>query len=367
MIRGCDVLVVGGGIAGMGAAAALAEAGATVVLAERETTLTHHTTGRSAALWIRDYGGAAIRDLALASRTELEPFLSPRPMLIVARHDQLDSLERHHREAVAAGSPAISLNAAEAVAFAPLLRPEVIAGAVRHDGAADIDVAALHEDLRRRARNHGARIETAWPVLSAEPTASGRWQVRTPQLSIDAGSVLDAAGAWGDEVAASAGVGPIGLKPLRRTIFTVAGFTGAATPHGTGSARWPAVIDVDERWYVKPEGEQFLCSPADETPSPPCDARPEELDVALGIERVNRHTTLNVLAIRSSWAGLRTFSPDRNLVIGPDPAHPGWFWLVGQGGFGIQTAPAAGRLAAALISATTPPLDSAPYLPARFR
>lgn len=362
MISGCDVLVVGGGIAGIGAAAALAEAGVTVVLAERETTLTHHTTGRSAALWIRDYGGSAVRRLALASRAELEPFLNPRTMLIVARHDQLDSLDRHHREAVAAGSPATRLTSGEAVEVAPLLRSDVIAGAVRHDGSADIDVAALHEDLRRRARSHGARIETAWPVVAAEPTPAGRWQVRTPRLTIDAGVVLDAAGAWGDEVAVSAGVSIIGLQPLRRTIFTVAG-----TPHTAGSDRWPAVIDVDEQWYVKPEGPQFLCSPADETPSAPCDARAEELDVALGIERVNRHTTLNVRAVRSTWAGLRTFAPDRNLVIGPDPAHPGWFWLVGQGGFGIQTAPAAGRLAAALITGSVPALDPTPYLPERFR
>ncbi len=362
MTSGWDVLVVGGGIAGMGAAAALAEGGATVLLAERETTLTHHTTGRSAALWIRDYGGAAIRDLAVASRTELEPFLSPRAMLIVARHDQLDRLDHHHREAVAAGSPASRLTTAEAVKVAPLLRPEVIAGAVQHHGAADIDVAALHEDLRRRARRSGARIETTWPVLAAEHTAGGRWRVRTAQLTIDAGAVLNAAGAWGDEVAASAGVVTIGLQPLRRTIFTVAG-----AAHTEGSAQWPAVIDVDEQWYVKPEGEQFLCSPADETPTPPCDARPEELDVALGIERVNRHTTLNVRAIRTSWAGLRTFSPDRNLIIGPDPAHPGWHWLVGQGGYGIQTAPAAGRLAAALITGQTPPLDPTPYLPVRLR
>jgi D-arginine dehydrogenase len=228
-----------------------------------------------------------------------------------------------------------------------------------------MDVAAIHQCFVRGMRRAGAEIRTSAPLVAAEP-AGARVSVRVGDETLEVDLVVNAAGAWGDVVAQNCGVTPVGLQPLRRTAFMVPGRAEART--------WPLVVDVDHLWYFKPDGEQFLCSPADETLCHPCDARPQEVDIALAIERINAATHLGIRSVRASWAGLRTFAPDRAMVIGPDPDHPWFVWLVGQGGTGIQTAPAAGRLAACLALGQAPPgdlldegLDLAALSPARFR
>lgn len=247
----------------------------------------------------------------------------------------------------------------------PIMRPDWLGGGLLEPSGADIDVAALHQAFVRIARKNGAEIHTSSPVTSIDRT-SGTWTVTSDQMSLNTSVVVNAAGAWGDEVARIAGVDPIGLRPMRRTAFMIPGRADLASR--------PMIVEVDENWYFKPDGEQMLCSLAEETPSEPMDAKPAMEDVALAIDRINQATTLAIRTVNSEWAGLRTFSPDRDLVIGEESTAPGFFWLVGQGGIGIQTAPAYGALLASLATDTV--LDSAltaaevdPGMtsPARFR
>ena len=235
----------------------------------------------------------------------------------------------------------------EARLLCPVLRPEHSVVGVYEPGAADIDVAGLHGGFVRMIRQHGGQIHRAAPVVAIERGGAG-WQVSTTGGSYDCTSVVDAAGAWGDQVAALAGLAPVGLLPLRRTALTV------GLPDGLDARGWPAVNEASDQWYFRPEGDGLLLSPADETPSEPCDARPDDLDVAMAMERVAEATTLPLRSVRSAWAGLRTFGPDGEMVIGPDPSAPTWVWCVGQGGYGIQTAPAVGRLTADLLLGVRP-------------
>ncbi len=365
------VLIIGGGIAGMSAAYFLSKDNAVVVV-EAERTLTYHTTGRSAALFFETYGHGAVRPLTAASRPFLDtppeglvdsPILTPRGALNVARPDQEHLLAEVIR-AEAGGTAAVEvLGRAEAVGLVPALRPDRVVGGVFEPGAADIDVAGLHQAFVRGTRRNGGEIRTEAPVTALE-RRNGGWTAEAGGLRLAADVVVNAAGAWGDRVAHLAGIPPVGLAPKRRTAFMV------AAPDG--SRDWPLVFNVAQEWYFKPDGSQLLCSPADETASEPCDARPEEIDVALGIERINEDTHLGIRSIRSAWAGLRTFAPDGGMVIGFEPQAPGFFWLVGQGGTGIQTAPGAGMLTAALVgggadSPDMPGLQLAGLSPARFR
>lgn len=369
-----DVVVVGGGIAGASAAYELAGSGVAVVLVEREEVGDRHTTGRSAAIFTECYAGSVARRLAMGSRAFLEkppdvfggvPLLSPRPLLFVGTEDQRSSLEHTATEAQAMVPTVRSVSAEEAEALLPALRPGYAAGGVLEPGACDIDVHALHQGFLRGTRNRGGRV-----LYRSEAVTGGRigdrWRVTAGDSHFDTGVVIDAAGAWGDVVAQRCGVEPLGLRPLRRTAFT--------TPGPGGHETWPMLIDVDERWYIKPEGVNLLASPADETPLPPGDVRHEEIDVAIAIERINEATTLGIRHVGRAWAGLRTFTPDRAPAIGPDPDHPGFVWLVGQGGYGIKTSPAAGRWAAAAALGAEPPRDltelglqTAHLDPARFR
>ena len=365
------VVVVGGGIAGVSAGYHLALAGCEVTLFEQEKTLAYHSTGRSAALYFEDYGATAIRPLTIASRSFFEDppegladvrFLDRRGAMWIGRGDQVGSLDR---EFAAAGSSAVRLSPAEAMALVPVLRPDQLSGAILVPDALDLDVASIHQSFVRGMRKAGAAIVTSAPVIALAETGTG-WLVTTPNHSMAADVVIDAAGAWGDLVASLGGVEPVGVEPRRRTAFMV--------PGDISYARWPLVADVDNGFYFRPDGTQILCSLADETPVPPGDARPDQLDVALAIERINAATTLDITTVRSAWAGLRSFVPDRAMVIGFDVDHPGFFWLVGQGGTGIQTAPAAGELTAFLVTkGEAPPvqlaagLDLAALSPARFR
>jgi len=376
---GADVVIIGGGIAGLTVAHHLAPHRRVMVI-EAEPTLAHHTTGRSAAQYLETYGGAVNQSLTLASR---HFFFDPPPDLV--DHDLLTRVPFLH-----VGGPddreLIEAEAARAATFVPgvavldrdglrrhcpVLRPEAVGWGVLEPDAMDIDVMALHQAFVRGSRRHDAVIATSRSAQRIEPRPDG-WRVHTSTGPIDTHFVVNAAGAWGDVVAERAGIDPLGLTPLRRTAFTSA---PATSPVG-----WPLVhTHVGSATlapcYFKPEaGGQLLCSLADESPAPPGDARPNEVDVALALDHLDALTTLGLRSVRRAWAGLRTFTPDRQPAIGWEPTAPGFFWMVGQGGTGIQTAPASGALAAALIMGVDPAtvrhgptLDPAAVSPARFR
>ncbi len=338
--RTVDVVVIGGGIAGVTAGAHLAERGLAVVLVEREPHLAWHTTGRSAAQYLENYDGPLNSRLTIASRAGFAegPFLQTRPLLGFGGPDAVDAL----RAEAAAGQrlvPSIRfVDGDEVRRICPAIRPEFAAAGVFEPEAADIDVALLHQSYVQRLRAAGGRVVTAAGEVRPR-RVDGVWEVGEERAPI----VVNAAGAWGDVVATAAGVRPIGLQPMRRTAFLC--------PAPPGSEGWPlAYFHGAETFYIKPEpGGNLLCSLAEETPSAPCDAKPEEVDVALTLDRIDGVTTLGLRHVRRAWAGLRTFSPDRNQVIGFDPDADGFFWLVGQGGTGIQTAPAQGEVTAALV------------------
>jgi len=355
-----DFLVVGSGIAGASAAASLS-AKASVALIEREAAHGYHTTGRSAALYAASYGNAPIRAITRASRAffdnppegfAAQPILSARGCLYIARLDQLDGLEHIRAESLASGVPIERIGEAEARAHCPVLRPGYVTAAGYEPTSMDIDVDALHQGFLRQVRVNGGAIRLEAEVAGLEQPGGGGWTVRLADgETLSARVVIDAAGAWADQVAALAGAKPVGLQPLRRTVVLL------DEPPGVVSRGWPAVIDADEQFYFKPEAGKILASPADETPSEPTDAFSDEMDVAICIDRVQQAADIPVRRVGRSWAGLRTFAPDRTPVIGYDPVVKGFFWLAGQGGYGVQTAPAAGRLAAALAMGEPLPED----------
>lgn len=371
------IAVIGGGIAGASAARALSghPARPEVVLLEAEDQLAQHTTGRSAAQLIENYGAGPVRPLTTASLTYLgappsefcpTPLLSPQPILTVATAAQ----DRVIDELLVAGSQAnpdiTEITLAEAGKLFPPLRLNRFSRAIVEPGSFDIDVAALHQGFVRELKANGGLVETSSRVDAALADGDG-WIVETTGGTRQADIIVNAAGAWGDLVAARAGVRPVGLVPKRRTAFMV-------SSRWPESPRWAMAADAELNWYLKPDGQQFLCSPADETPSEPVDARPEEIDIARAIDRINEATTLEIRSVRSSWAGLRTFAPDGAMVIGPDPDIASFLWCVGQGGTGIQTSPAAGQLVADLTLDGAPgslfarsPLDLDALSPGRFR
>lgn len=368
-----DFAVVGGGIAGVSAAAHLAPHGS-VTLFEAEPTLAYHTTGRSAATFVVNYGGQGARPLAKASQSFFEdpppgsadaPILSDRGLLWIADSRQLGPLRELAAIGQTAGAGSVMLEAEGVLELVPELSPRHVAGGLYEPEAKDIDVAVLHQAFVRIARSHGCEVLTASPVGGLRPVPGG-WEVVSGDRTATASVVVNAAGAWGDRVAALAGIEPVGLVPMRRTAFMV--------PGDLGYASWPMVVDADQRFYFKPDGSQILCSLAEEVPSEPTDPRPRTEDVALAIERINEATNLGIRSVNSQWTGLRTFAPDRSMVIGEEPASPGFFWLVGQGGTGIQTSPAAGALVAAqVVGQPEPPelaaagVDAATTDPGRFR
>ena len=341
------ILVIGGGIAGASAAYALAPH-CDVILLERESTLAYHTTGRSAAQYIENYGVPSVRSLTRASHPFLSnppngladhALLSPCAVMMIARPDQTHLLAAMAAEP--GGAEMLRLDPTEAIALCPILRPEYVAGALLEADAADIDVAALHQAFVRGIRMHGGVIRTNAGVTALEATTNG-WKATCSDDVMEADLVINAAGAWGDQIAALAGIPPVGLVPKRRTAFMV------TAPVGMEGI--PMVVDIEEQFYCKPDGPQMLCSPAEEEPSEPCDARPHEIDIAIAIERINQATTLAIRSVKSSWTGLRTFVHDNAPVVGEDPDHPGFVWLVGQGGTGIQTAASLGGVVASIVA-----------------
>jgi D-arginine dehydrogenase len=354
-----DFAIVGAGIAGVSAAFHLAPR-AKVIMLEREHVAAYHTTGRSAALHSETYGSAEIRAITVASGRFYRqppqgfadhPLLTPRGALIAGQASQQAATQKAAKEYAALVPSVRWLEPAEARRRQPLLKPEACAGGAIFEDAEDMDVAAIHGGFLKGARAAGGLLR-----LNAEVTAldrrDGRWTIRLADgETVAAANVVNASGAWADVIAGLAGAKPVGLVPKRRTAFTF------DAPAGLALAAMPMVIDFDETWYIKPEVGQFLGSPADETPSPPTDAQPEEIDIALAVDRIQTATTLQIHRIKNKWAGLRSFVADKNLVVGYDGTIEGFFWLAGQGGYGIQTAEAAGRLAAALALGKALPGD----------
>jgi D-arginine dehydrogenase len=276
------------------------------------------------------------------------PLIAPRGAMWVARPEQMAHLRSTYEQSRAFSSEVAWLEPAEAAAKVKVLRPNYLGGAVWEPEPVDIDVASVHQAFVRGLRALNGQIRTKAPVTALH-RANGQWEVQAGDSNLPADIVVNAAGAWADAVADLAGARRVGLRPLRRTAFMV--------PGSLDYADWPLVCDIDNEFYFRPDRTQLLCSLADETLTDPGDARPEELDIALAIDRINTATTLAIRTVRSSWAGLRSFVDDRAMVIGFDPRVTGFFWLAGQGGTGIQTAPAAGRLTAALIGTGEPPAD----------
>jgi D-arginine dehydrogenase len=344
-----DYIIIGGGIAGASLGYWLAPHARVVVL-ERESQPGYHSTGRSAALFMESYGTPQVRALTLASRDFLasppagfaeHPLLGPRGALMVAMPGQEALLESHWQVLSSITQHGRRLDAPAACDRVPVLRREQVLGAIYEPDAADMDVHAIHQGYLRGMRRAGGVL-----ACNAEVTAIGRdddrWRVSAGGQDYVAPVICNAAGAWVDEVAALAGVRPIGIQPRRRSAFVF------PLPSGVDARAWPMTIGVAEDWYIKPDAGMMLGSPANADPVPPHDVQPEELDIALAIHRIEAMTSLTVRRPARTWAGLRSFVADGDLVGGFDPDAEGFLWVAAQGGYGIQTSAAMGEACAAL-------------------
>ncbi|MDX3899577.1 MAG: FAD-binding oxidoreductase [Sphingobium sp.] len=363
-----DIVIVGGGMAGASLGAHLAPH-ARVLIVEMEAAPGYHATGRSVAFWQESYGGPAIQPLTSASGPLLwnpdpvlsdRPFLTPRRTLHIGRADSAAA-----RDAMlTAWGGSIAMTPVDPHNLVPGLRPDWTIG-LFEPSCCDIDVTALHQAYLAQVRRGGGRIAGGAALRSARRDGGG-WRIEAGGAAIACRILVNAAGAWADEVARLCGVAPIGIMPLRRTVVQL------RVP-GLPSPDLPLVMDLEGRFYFKPEGaDRLWLTPHDETPSAPCDAAPEELAVAQAIDRFTQVVDWPVAAVERKWAGLRSFAPDRAPVYGYDAEAPGFFWFAGQGGFGIQTAPAAALLGEALIRDVTPAaavagIDAGLYSPRRFR
>jgi len=354
-----DFIVIGAGMVGASVAYELASSARVCVL-EGEDRPGFHATARSAALFAPTYGGREIRALTRASRAFFDappagftehPLLRDRGCLYIARSDQLDHLDHMVSTIRNSGGEVVMLDKQEATNRVSLLREGYVAAAAFDFDAMDIEVESLHQGFLRGGRTAGAVLITRnW--LDEPQRRNGVWSIELSDGQIVSAPVLiNAAGAWADSVAERCGAARLGLQPLRRTALLV------DVPGGVDINSWPAVIDTDEMFYFKPEAGKLLLSPADETPDVPGDAMPDDLDVAIAVDRVQGALDLEVKRVSHSWAGLRTFSPDRAPVVGFDSRVAGFFWCAGQGGYGIQTAPAMGRTAAAVARGEGMPAD----------
>ncbi len=361
-----DIAVVGGGIAGISVAARLADR-ASVVLVEAEAAIGYHATGRSAALYTECYGPGVIPRLTKASRDFLVgltgPVATPRGLLFVGGADQRSTIEAL-RNRFSSNVDDLALVGADGMAdLCEALDTDVVHVGLYEPGAMDLDVHALSMEFRRMALLGGADVRLEFRVDRI--TGDGPWLLGSSLGELSAGIVVNASGAWADEIAAMAGVSPLGVLPLNRSAFL---FDPTMDMRSS-----PMVVDADERWYFKPDGPNVLGSAASEIRSSPIDARAAEEDVALGIERINESTTFGIRSVKSTWAGLRTFTPDRVPAVGFAADNDRFFWLVGQGGYGIKTSPALSEYAAGLILDGTVPstlrsfgVDEQSLTPLRF-
>ncbi|HNT38004.1 MAG TPA: FAD-dependent oxidoreductase [Rubrivivax sp.] len=347
-----DFAIVGAGIAGASLAHALAPQ-ASVLLLEAEAQAGVHSTGRSAAMFMESYGPPQARALTRASRAFLQappagfasvPLVAPRGALYAAWQGQEARLEALHDGLLATGTAVARLDASAALARVPVLRAQGLLGAVWEADALDVDVDALHQGYLRSARRAGAQSLLAAPLQRAQ-RGDGVWTLHLGAAHglRHARVLVDAAGAWADEVAQRCGVAPLGIEPRRRSAFTF------EVPAGIDARAWPTTAGVTDDWYIKPDAGQLLGSPANADPVAAHDVQPEELDIARGIDAIQRDTTLSIRRPRRAWAGLRSFTRDGELAIGFDARERGFFWLAGQGGYGIQSSCGASQLAASLL------------------
>lgn len=346
MIFDHDIIVIGAGMAGASIAAHLAEH-ASVRLLEMEPQPGYHSTGRSAAVFFEFYGNDTVRALTRASR---EFFLSPDPdftaailikpraILVVSRSEQREALSRF----VASAKGAEVKTAQEARALHPLLRSDDLSAGAYIKNAGDIEVHELHQGYLRLFRSRRGALTTGARVTQMERNRNS-WSVDTASATFRAGIVVNAAGPWAGEIGSLAGAIDVGLQPRKRTACLI------KPPPGHSVQEWPMLVDAEEQFYLKPDAGMLLLSPADETPCDPGDVQPDELDIALAVDRIERATTLDVTRVTHQWAGIRSFVVDRSPVVGFDPHQPEFFWHAALGGYGIQTAPALSRAAAALV------------------
>lgn len=345
-----DFIVIGGGIAGLSAGARLSEHG-TVTVLEAEDALGYHTSGRSAAVYEAHYGKPAIVALSLASKdyhcTANGGYLSPRGLLLIAGNDQEAAFQRDLNDLNVAP---VSLE--QALALVPILDPDTVAFSAYHDTARDIDTDRMMQDFARVIRRNGGSVLTRARVTAITHAPDG-WQVETAEGTHVAHHLVNAAGAWADEIAAMAGIAPIGLTPYRRSMARL------PAPGGHDVTGWPLLMGAGESWYAKPDAGKLLVSPADQDATHPHDAFADDMVLAEGLARYEAMVTAPVTRVETNWAGLRSFAPDRLLVLGPDPAQRDFIWCAGQGGYGFQTAPAASRLLADLMTGAASELDAA--------
>ncbi|WP_448682674.1 NAD(P)/FAD-dependent oxidoreductase [Pseudomonas nicosulfuronedens] len=345
-----DYLIIGGGIAGASTGYFLSRHGKVAVL-ERESHAGYHSTGRSAALYTVAYGTPQVRALTAASRAFFDnppegfvehPILTPRGEMTVDFEGNPEELQRQFDSARDSVPEMRLLDADEACAIVPVLRREKVHGAMLDPSAADIDTDGLLQGYLRGIRRNGGSVQLDSEALEIS-RIDDAWEVRCAQQAYRAAVLVNAAGSWSDKIAELAGAAPLGLTPKRRAAFLF------SPPEGVDSHAWPVLVSLDESFYFKPDAGMLLGSPANADPVEPHDVQPEELDIALGIYQIEEHTTLSIRRPSHTWAGLRSFFADGDLVSGYDPATPGLYWVAGQGGYGIQTSAAMGEASAALI------------------
>lgn len=354
-----DIIIIGGGISGLSVAAKLA-ADANVTLIEAESQTGYHASGRSAAVFLERYGNAVVRALNTASLPGLSAIpnlLKQRGMMLLGRPDQAERFAAN-----AADFELEQISTTDAVAKVPILNPDKCAYAGWRGDVFDLDTDLLMQTYLKQARDHGATVETGARVDHIEHR-DGRWLVRSGDRAWASDIVINAAGAWADDIAKMAGIPTIGLQPYRRSMARI------PAPGDFNTTDWPFLDGVDDAWYAKPEAGSLIVSPSEEDPLPPQDAWADDMVLAEGLARFEEMMAYPVTRMLSNWAGLRTFAPDRALVIGPDKTAPSFIWLAGQGGYGFQTSDAAANLCAARVLARAPtlPQDVVDALdPARF-
>jgi D-arginine dehydrogenase len=368
-----DVVVIGAGIAGAGVAALLAGSARVAVL-EKESHPGVHSTGRSAAMFFGSYGNDQIRALSRASRPFFitppdgfaeGPLLKSRGSLIIAGSDQKEQLDRYRNDSDLSRT-CIDIDVSGILEKCPLIDPTKVVGGMFEPDSFDIEVHELHQGYLKRLKANGGMLLTSIDITTIQRNEKG-WLIEMKDRSITSPVLVNAAGAWADEIAQMAGVGAIGMEPRRRTAVLV------PAPDGMDVGDMPMVMDISEKFYFKPDAGQILVSPADETLVTPCDAQPEDLDVAIAVDHFETLTSTSVKRVTHRWAGLRTFASDRTPVVGFDARTEGFFWLAGQGGYGIQTAPALSEFSARQILGDAVPqhlldegVDPAKLSPSRF-
>lgn len=352
-----DIAAIGAGIAGASVAAELAEH-ASVLLIEKEAMPGYHSTGRSAAMYIPSYGPPMIQALTKASGDFFKntpadfcntPLLSPRAEMLIAREDQLAAIDLF-MQGHGKNQSVSEIDATEVLQRCPLLKKNYAAAGILDTSGSDIDVNSLHQGYLTKFKQLGGRLKVNQRVTCLQKLSDG-WLIKTDSESFSAGVIVNAAGAWADEVGSMAGAEKIGLQPKRRTALII------DAPPNTDLTSMPLVADINEAFYMKPDAQRLLLSPANADPMPPCDAQPEELDIAFCIDQIEQAFDLEVKTVRRKWAGLRSFVKDGEPVTGYSELADNFFWLAAQGGYGIQSSPALSRYAATLILGNSLPND----------